>query len=316
MDVLLTGATGTIGRRLTRRLQQDGHEVIAYVRDLERAAGQLGSAVALVHHHDDDALTNAVERADAVVNLAGAPVAQRWTPAVRRALRTSRVDVTRRIVDAMLASDGPPTALISASGVGWYASHPDRVRVESMPHGDDFLARLSAEWESEARRAGANDRTRVVTLRIGLVLAPEGGALARMAPLFRWGLGASLASGRQYVPFIHVDDVLGLLLAALDDERYAGPVNACAPQPVQQRVFARALGRALHRPVPWRAPAVALRLMLGGDAMHIVTGSWRAVPARALELGYRFRFSELSDALSDLYAAAASAPLARLDLSS
>ncbi|MEM6294661.1 MAG: TIGR01777 family oxidoreductase [Myxococcota bacterium] len=316
MHVLLTGATGTIGRRLTRRLKQDGHLVTAYVRDLDRASALLGPAVALVHHLDDAALAGAVEACDAVINLAGAPVAQRWTPQVRRELYASRVDVTRRIVDAIVSAAAPPSTLLSASGVGWYASHPTRVLDESMPAGEDFLARLSSDWEAEAVRAGREGPTRVATLRIGLVLTPEGGALARMAPLFRWGLGASVGSGRQYVPFIHVDDVLGLLLTALDDPRYEGPFNACAPQPVPQRTFAKALGRALHRPVPWRAPSLALRCMLGRDAMGIVTGSWRAVPTRALRLGYRFTHPDLPDALSDLYAAAASAPLARLDLSS
>lgn len=298
MRVLVSGATGLVGRALCLRLRRDGHRVVAWVRDPAAARQVLGSEVEILEIGDDDAgLVEALGSSDAVVSLAGAPVAQRWTAEVRRALVRSRVGLTQRLVSAMERAGESPRVLVSASAVGYYGDRGDEILEEGATPGEGFLARLCADWEAaawEAERLG----TRVCALRIGIVLDGEGGALATMRPAFAMGLGAVLGSGRQHVPFIHLHDLVELTVRALEDERYRGPINAVAPRSIDNREFTRALAAALGRPAWLRVPAFALRLGMGRAAQVVLHGQ-RAVPARALALGFRFRFTEIDEALRD-----------------
>ena len=297
MRIFITGVTGLVGRALALRLARDGHELIGWVRDRAAARTALGDGVELVSVDDDAALVEALGRADAVVNLAGAPVAKRWTAAHRRAMVDSRVGLTRRLVSAMEGLERRPAVLVSASAVGLYGDRGDELLDESAAPGDDFLARLCIDWEAAARQAEPLG-LRVVSMRIGVVLDPEGGALAAMRPAFALGLGAVLGSGRQRIPFIHLHDLVELLVQALVDPRYRGPINATAPRPVTNRVFARALGRALGRPVLLRAPAWAMLLMMGEAAVVVLHGQ-AAVPRQAQALGFRFQFESIDAALAD-----------------
>jgi hypothetical protein len=239
---------------------------------------------------------DAVRAADAIVNLAGEPIADgRWTPLRKERIRESRVSATRTLVDAVVESSSRPSVLVSASAVGFYGSRGDEPLDETSEPGTGFLAGVCQAWEQEAMRAEPLG-LRVVRLRIGVVLANDGGALGRMLPLFRVFLGGPLGSGRQWMSWIHRDDVVGLVLAALGSTRLRGAVNATAPQPVTNREFAEALGRALGRPALLRAPALALRLGLGEMADMLLTGQ-RVFPAAAERGGYRWRFAELGRAL-------------------
>ncbi len=234
-----------------------------------------------------------------MLNLAGEPVlGSRWTPRHLRALVESRVDATRELVRAMQAAARPAGVLVSASAVGFYGDRGDELLDEESAPGEDFLARLCRDWEAAAL-AAASGGTRVVALRIGLVLGRGGGALARMLPLFRAGLGGPLGSGRQQQSWIHLRDLVAIILLALEDERLGGPLNATAPSPVSGRELAAALGRALRRPVWLRVPAPALRLALGEGA-SVLCASQRALPRRLLAHGFRFAFPELAPALAEL----------------
>ena len=232
------------------------------------------------------------EGCDAVVNLTGEPVAQRWSIAARARIRSSRVEGTRSIVEALRRN--PPAVLVSASAIGYYGSRGDEVLTESSEPADDFLGRLAVEWEREALRA-EEFGVRVVTLRIGVVLG-EGGALAKMLPIFRLGLGGRIGDGQQWMSWVHLDDLARLIEFALESP-VRGAINATAPNPVTNAEFTRELGRALHRPAVFPVPKVALR-MLYGEMAEIVWASQRVIPQAALSSGFRFQFPELPTALN------------------
>jgi uncharacterized protein (TIGR01777 family) len=292
MRVTVTGATGLIGRALVAALRDRGDAVVALSRDPARARAVLGAAVE-VHRWADPELeappAPALEGSDAVVHLLGEPIAQRWTAAVKRRIRDSRVLATRRLVGALetVSLERRPGVLVSQSAVGYYGPRGDEELDESAPAGVDFLADVTAEWEAAALEPQV--ARRVVVTRTGVVLSARGGALAQMLPPFRLGLGGPVGGGRQYVSWIHLEHLL-------DDERAAGPVNLTAPAPVTNAELARALGRELRRPAVVPVPALALRLLYGEMAMVVLTGQ-RALPRRLLELGYRFRYPELAGAL-------------------
>jgi uncharacterized protein len=270
MRVTITGASGLIGTKLRAALQARGDEVIPVsLRD-----------------------RGPIEVGDVVVHLAGENVAQRWTDESRKRIEQSRVEGTRRVVEAINNAEPKPTALISSSAVGYYGKHGDEKLDESTPPGDDFLARVCVAWEHEAQQA----QTRVVLVRTGVVLDKSAGALAKMLLPFKLGVGGPVAGGDQYMPWIHLDDVVGIYLAAIDDARWTGPVNATAPEPVTNKEFSRALGRALHRPAVAPIPGFAIRTLYG-DMAEIVTEGQRAVPKRTLALGYQFSYTDLEDAL-------------------
>jgi len=299
MRILVTGGTGFIGRALIPRLRADGHTIVAWVRSEARARAALEGDVELVPASRPEALAGAVARADAVVNLAGEPVVgKRWTAERRRALEESRIGVTRDLVGAIAAASPRPRVLVSGSAVGWYGDRGDERLTESSSPGDDFLARLCRSWEEAARAAEASG-VRVATLRTGVVLGPGGGALAPMLPPFRLGVGGPVGSGRQYFPWIHRQDLVAAIAAMIVDARYRGPVNGVGPQEATSRMFAAALGRALHRPAVLPMPAFALRLIFG-EAASVLLASQRAEPRVLLANGFTFAFPDLDRALADI----------------
>jgi hypothetical protein len=300
--VAVTGATGLIGSATVRSLRARGDEVTALARDADRGRAALGDDVE-VHQWPDPKHTpppaDALADADAVIHLLGEPIAQRWTEQAKQEIRDSRVLSTRSLVAALaeLPEGTRPQVLLSQSAVGYYGSLDDRPVDESTPPGSDFLAGVTTSWENEA--SGLPDGIRVVTTRTGVVLAPKGGALAQMLPPFKLGVGGPIGGGRQYVPWIHLDDVVGGILYCVDQEAAAGPVNLTAPNPVPNRELAHTLGRVLHRPAVLPVPAVALRLLYG-EMASIVLGGQRVIPARLQQLGYEFRYAELEPALRDV----------------
>lgn len=296
MRVTITGATGLIGSRLVAELRGRGDEITVLSRDAARARESLS-----VQAHDWDLYSESAPAAalsgrDAVVHLAGENVAQRWSDAAKRSIRDSRVEGTRHLIEGLRACDAKPRVLISSSAIGYYGAHGDEPIDEEAPPGRDFLAEVCVAWEREAD-AATGLGLRVVRIRTGVVLDRSGGALAKMLIPFTLGMGGPVAGGNQYMPWIHVDDVVGMYLAALASTDWSGPINASAPTPVTNKEFSRALGRALHRPAVAPIPAFALRLLYG-DMAEIVTEGQRAVPRRAQELGYAFRHPELDEALS------------------
>jgi uncharacterized protein len=303
--VAVTGATGVIGRRAIAAMLERGDQVVALTRDTKSAREALGSDVELQAWPDPKhapAPATALERADAVLHLLGEPIAQRWSDDAKREIRDSRVLGTRSLVAtiASLPEDRRPRALVSQSATGYYGARGDEPVDETDPAGDDFLARVTVEWEREAGEAAAAG-VRVATTRTGVVLSPAGGALEKMLPPFKLGVGGPVAGGRQYVPWIHLDDVVGAMLRCLDDDAATGPVNLTAPNPVTNAHLAKTLGRVLHRPAVLPVPGLALKTLYGEMATIVLTGQ-RAVPARLGELGYEFRHPELEAALRDVLA--------------
>jgi uncharacterized protein len=297
MRVTVTGAGGLIGSRLVAALRARGDDVSVLSREPVRAAATLGVDADAWQPLRTPAPAHALAGRDAVVHLAGERVDQRWGEAAKRAIRESREVGTRNLVEGVRGAEPRPAALVSASAVGYYGPRGDEVVDEATPAGGDFLAAVCAAWEHEAQRAEELG-VRVVRVRTGVVLDRRGGALARMLLPFRVGLGGPVAGGRQYMPWIHIDDLVGIYIAAIDRADWHGAVNATAPEPVTNRDFSRALGRALHRPAVLPVPGAALKVLYG-DMAQIVTTGQRAVPRRTLELGYEFRHRELDEALRD-----------------
>lgn len=305
MHIFMTGGTGFVGPALVRRLLAGGHALRLWVRSPERAREQLGDLATKVELVPSSggaaAMQTAIADADAVVNLAGEPViGKRWTEKQKQSLAASRVGITDQIV-AAIAATPRQRVLVSTSAVGYYGDTGAREVDEDSPPASGFLAELSVAWEQAALRASAYD-TRVVLVRVGLVLGRGGGVLGQMLPLFKLGVGGPLGSGDQYFPWVHLDDLVELYAAAITDPRLQGPVNGVAPGIVTNREFARALGRAVHRPAILRVPPFALRLALGEAAGALVDGQ-RVVPRRTQALGFRFAYPELNAALVELTAA-------------
>jgi uncharacterized protein (TIGR01777 family) len=296
MRVAVTGATGLIGRRLVERLKARGDEVTALARDPDRAGAALGVEAVPWDGLESPAPAEAVRGRDAVVHLAGEPVAQRWTGSARRRIHDTRETGTRNLVAGLREASPRPGVLASASGVDYYGARGEEEVTEADAPGADFLARVCRAWEGEAQRAEELG-LRVARLRTGVVLSRRGGALGKMLPPFRLGVGGPVAGGRQWMPWIHHDDIVGMYLAALGDGRWSGPVNACAPRPVTNREFSKALGRALRRPAIVPVPAAALRLLYGEMALIVTTGR-RAIPRRALNWGFPYAHPDLDEALS------------------
>lgn len=299
MKVLITGASGFIGRHLTRDLVRNGHHVVALTRS-DPSALATGAHITLrwnPHTGLGTVHRAPLEGLDAVVHLAGEPIAaRRWTAAQKERIRASRVEGTRALVDGLASLGISPRTFVSASAVGIYGDRGDEELDEASPPGHGFLADVCRQWEAESRRA-AELGARTVQLRIGLVLGRGGGALQRMLPPFRLGIGGPFGSGRQWVPWIHLDDVVGLIRFVLADRApVEGPVNAAAPHPVRNRQFAEALGRAVGRPARLPVPALALRLVLG-EMSQVLLHSQRVVPRAAMAAGFAFRYPELEPAL-------------------
>jgi uncharacterized protein len=301
MRVAVTGATGMIGTALVRALVGRGDEVTALSRNAERAGAALDVPGATwADPKAEQPPLDALRGHDAVVHLLGEVIAQRWSDYTKREIRDSRVLSTRQLVDALreLPPEERPRVLVSGSGAGWYGHRGDeRLDESTREPGDDFLAQLCADWEAEAHRAEELG-VRVVRGRTGVVLSESGGALEKMLPFFKLGIGGPVAGGRQYVPWVHVDDVVGATIFALENDGARGPVNVTATEPVTNRELSKTLGRVLRRPAVAPVPALAVKALYG-EMAEIVTTGQRAVPARLTELGYAFRQPELEAALRD-----------------
>ncbi|HEY3865004.1 MAG TPA: TIGR01777 family oxidoreductase [Solirubrobacteraceae bacterium] len=300
MRVTVTGASGLIGAALVTELRERGAQVTVLSRDAAQAAEALGVEAVGWDPLREPAPAQALAGADAVVHLAGENIAQRWSARAKRAIRDSRVLGTRNLLAGLEAAGESeparrPRTLISGSAVGYYGARGEEPLDEDAPAGNDFLADTCVAWEAQARKAEALGM-RVVLLRTGVVLDRDGGALAKMLPPFRLGVGGPVAGGDQYISWVHREDLVGMIAAALEDERWSGPVNGTAPEPVSNREFSHALGRALHRPSLLPVPGFALGLLYGEMAEIVTTGA-RVMPAKALVLGYEFRHPELGEAL-------------------
>jgi uncharacterized protein (TIGR01777 family) len=295
MTIVVAGGSGFLGSALVDGWRADGHQVLVLTRRPQRPDDVAWSAGG-----SDTAWTAAIEKADAVINLAGEGIAdKRWTASRKTAILESRVRSTRALASAIKSARNPPRTLISASAIGYYSDRGDEVLTEDSPPGSDFLAQVCRRWEEEA--LAASGVTRVVLLRTGIVLSDKGGALPQMALPFRFFAGGTVGTGRQYMSWIHLADWLGMVRWALANETIAGPLNLTAPAPVTNAEFTRALGSALHRPALVPAPAIALRLALGEMADALLLTGQRVLPAKAQGHGYRFKFETADAALQDIY---------------
>ncbi len=298
MKVLISGASGLVGAALTESLRSDGHAVAHLVRpDGAALAGD-------IRWDPTSGFVNldAMEAADAAVNLNGASIGGgRWTPARKKILRTSRVDSTRFLVESLARLKQKPRVLVSASAVGYYGNRGDEILNESSAAGDDFLAELCGDWEAEALRAQSSG-IRTVLARFGIILSAKGGALKQMLTPFKLGLGGRLGSGKQWMSWVALDDVIGILRAALSNEQVSGPVNVVSPNPVQNSEFTRVLASVLHRPAIFPAPAFALRVALGEMADALLLSSQRVHAERPPVATYAFRYENLEPALHAILA--------------
>lgn len=293
MQVVVTGASGLVGSALISTLRERSTQITAVSRDPSKQP-----QIAGVNWIGWEGLTDAVAGAAGVVHLAGAGIVdKRWSASRKAELRSSRVERTRQVVEAINESGEKPAALVSASAIGYYGDTGERVVTENTAPGNDFLARLCQDWEGATEDAAV----RTVNLRFGIVLSTEGGALARLLLPFRFGLGGPIGRGRNFWSWVHIDDVVGLIMHALTATDLSGPVNATAPAPARNADFSRALGAALGRPAFMPVPPPALQLLLG-EASTVLTCSQRVMPDRALASGYTFQHAELEPALRDLVA--------------
>ncbi|MBI2212036.1 MAG: TIGR01777 family protein [Acidobacteria bacterium] len=297
MKIVIAGGSGFIGRALTRLFSTRGDNVVILSRDPSAVRDSRG----VEWGGASDAWKSEVASASAVINLAGAGIAdKRWTAARKREIRESRVSATRALVDAIRETPDLRRVFVSASAIGYYGTGRGDVLDESAAPGDSFLSQVSVDWENEALRA--DGAARVVVMRIGIVLATEGGALGRMLLPFRMGVGGRLGSGQQWMSWIHVDDLVAMFAWVIASGSARGVYNATAPEPVTNAELTRTLARALHRPALFPAPAFALRATLGEMAEPLLLQGARIVPARALREGFRFAQPRLGEALANLLA--------------
>lgn len=291
MQVVITGASGLVGSALIGALRERGSSVTAVSR--QPAAQPQTAGVTWIGW---DGLTDAVEGAAGVVHLAGAGIVdKRWSTERKALLRSSRIERTRQVIEAITEAGEKPAALVSASAIGYYGERGSETLSESAAPGNDFLARLCQDWENAADAAGV----RTVKLRFGIILSPRGGALAKLLPPFRYGLGGPIGRGRNYWSWVHINDAVGIIMHALSTASVSGALNVTAPTPATNADFSRALGAALGRPAYFPLPPLALKLMLG-EAATVLTGSQRVLPARTLESGYDFTYPQLRPALQHL----------------
>ncbi|AUZ67269.1 TIGR01777 family oxidoreductase [Citrobacter amalonaticus] len=295
MKILVTGGTGLIGGHLVPRLQELGHQVTVLTRRRDTAREKLNDRVTLWDTLEDK---QNLDGFDAVINLAGEPIAdKRWTTEQKDRLCQSRWRITQKLADLINASETPPSVLISGSATGYYGDLGEVVVTEEEPPHNEFTHKLCARWEQIACKA-QSDKTRVCLLRTGVVLAPKGGILGKMVPPFRLGLGGPIGNGRQYLAWIHIDDMVNAILWLLDND-LRGPFNMVSPYPVRNEQFAHALGHALQRPAILRVPATVIRLLMGESSV-LVLGGQRALPKRLEAAGFPFRWYDLEEALSDV----------------
>ena len=298
MRTLVTGATGFVGRRLLSKLEDPG----VVTRNASKTKAKLGKTVGEILEWDVAA--HSMELAEgaeypAVINLMGESIAEgRWTDEKKKRIRDSRVLGTRNLVDSLIQSGRLPNVFVSASAVGFYGDPGNDIVTEQHIVGEGFLSEVCQQWEAEALRI-ADHGVRVVLVRIGIVLGKEGGALEKMVPLFRWGLGGKLGDGQQWMPWIHVDDLVNLIVWSINTDQVSGPINAVAPNPVRNIDFTRGLAAAVGRPAFLPAPKFGLRIALGEFAESLFF-SQRVVPEKALTNGFNFQFKDLESALAEI----------------
>ncbi|MDE1165047.1 MAG: TIGR01777 family oxidoreductase [Pseudomonas sp.] len=296
MRILLTGGTGLIGRKLCQYWLKQGFQLTVWSRRPDRVAALCGTSVRGIARLEE----LGQEPLDAIVNLAGEPIADRpWTGKRRALLWASRITLTEQLLAWLETRQQRPSVLISGSAVGWYGDSGEReITEQSQPVTQDFASQLCQAWEETAQRAQAFG-LRVVCVRTGLVLASEGGFLTKLRLPFKLGMGGPIGNGRQWMPWVHIDDQIALIDFLLKHDDASGPYNACAPTPVRNREFARLLGKALHRPAFMPLPALLLKAGLG-ELSGLLLGGQRALPQRLLAQGFTFRFTDLPTALDDL----------------
>ena len=323
MRVFITGGSGLIGRHLVRRLVERGDRPIILSRrsdEVRRDPSLRGIAVVPGDPSSPSGRWESeIDGCDAVINLVGHNLfAERWNAQVKRKIRDSRVYATENVVAAIGRAKAPPRVLVQASAIGYYGSHGDEDLTEDSPSGSDFMAVVCREWEEASHPAEALG-VRLAKIRTGVVLAKGEGALGAMTPIFRWlpggaapvGNGGSLlkpAGGQQWMSWIHIDDIVGILLLALDDAGARGPINGTAPNPVRNAEFSKALAKVLHRPYVPIGPPDAMLTMVLGEVAQVVTKGQKVLPARALALGYRYQYPDIADALRAVFARSPSAP--------
>ena len=297
MKVAITGATGLIGSALTEALTEDGTEVLVLSRLIRAASDSTRTVFWDPANLELDA--TALEGCDVMVHLAGETIANRWTRAQKERIRRSRVDGTRLLVDGLKKLSKPPPVFVAASAIGFYGDRADEEIDDGSPHGSGFLPDICRDWEAETSRAQEYG-ARILHLRIGVVLSTKGGALAKMLLPFKMGLGGPMGSGRQWMSWIHIDDVVAIFRFVMDRDDLRGPVNTTAPRPVRQAEFAKALGKTLGRPAIAPAPGFALRLIFGEMGQSLLLEGQKVLPRRLQEAGYSFQHPDLPEALQDV----------------
>lgn len=302
MRVLITGATGAIGSALADTLLARGDEVVGLTRDPAKARPKNPT----VSWHAWQAATErppveALENVDAVVNLIGEEINQRLTDSAKRRIRESRITASHNLLQGIEAAASTPKVFIGASAIGYYGDRGEAMLDEDSEPGEGFMADIPVEWEAEQRSAERLGM-RLVLIRTGLVLTPDSGLLKQLLPPFKMGVGGPLGTGDQYMSWIHLDDEIGLIRWALDDDQVSGVINATAPNPVTNKEFSKALGKAIGRPAIFPTPKAAVALLRGSELADLVTGSARVIPRRAQDLGYSFQYPEIDPALRDLLA--------------
>lgn len=298
MKIVISGGTGFIGSHLTTRLLKEGHLVTVVTRSPGTYENETARNQQFVSWEPQE-LHPAVDGSDVVINLAGESIfGQRWTDEVKKRIRSSRLETTSSLVEAIAAAEDGPSLMVSVSGVDYYDDGGDEVLDESAPAGDSFLSRVTQEWEEEARKVTATG-TRLAIPRLGVVLEEGGGALQQMLPPFRFFVGGPVGSGDQYFPWIHMHDLCRGLLYPITDPDFEGPYNLSSPEPVTMREFASVLGEVMRRPSLFRVPEFALRLALG-EAAEPILGSHRVQPKKLQQAGFRFHYESLREALADI----------------
>jgi uncharacterized protein (TIGR01777 family) len=302
MKILVTGSSGLVGGALGQTLARAGHTVCRLVRPQSAVGEGANEGFAVAWNPETGELGGAGVGADAVVNLAGASIADgRWSAQRKELLRTSRIDTTRALVNALAKMNARPSVLVSASAIGVYGNRGDEMLTEESKPGTEFLAGLTQEWEAEALKAEALG-IRVVLARFGIILAREGGALPKMMLPFKFGAGGKLGSGQQWMSWVALEDVAGILRFAIEKNSARGPINIVSPQPLQNAEFTKVLAKAMHRPALFPAPAFALRVALGEMADALLLSSQRVAPRAIEKLGYRFLYQDLPSALAAILA--------------
>jgi uncharacterized protein (TIGR01777 family) len=298
-NILVTGATGFIGQQLCKVLLSQGHSLTLLVRDYQKAAALFGNCSRLTLISSITKLKN-TDTFETVINLAGEPIATgRWNPAKKKRIIDSRLDITRQIIHYIKTAHTKPKLFISGSAIGYYGPNNDEILTETSIGTQCFSHDLCAQWETQAKQAEQYG-VRVCLLRTGIVLGKTGGVLASMLVPFSYGLGGRLGHGRQWMSWIHIDDVVGIILEIIKNEKVSGPVNLTAPNPVSNTEFTKTLGSSLHRPTVMAMPAFALRLLMGEVADELLLTGQNVVPEKITSHGYQFQFPDLSGAIANI----------------